>query len=35
MTKTVLFVPPEHTQNVKDFLSYWKCETEHHEVLVR
>ncbi len=35
MTKTVLFVPPEHSQHVKEFLSYWKCSQENHEVLVR
>ena len=35
LTKTVLLVPPEFSTSIKEFLSYWKCSVESHEVLVR
>ncbi len=35
LMKTVLLVPPEFSAPMQEFLEYWKCSIESHEVLVR
>lgn len=33
--KTVLLVPTRFSQDVEDFLSYWKCKFNKYEVLIK